>query len=62
MIKAFCVFIISHGRANNVVTFKTLQKSGFTGPLFIVIDNEDKQAHLYLEKFGRERVVVFDKI
>jgi hypothetical protein len=62
MSRSFCVFIISHGRANNVVTLKTLQKAGFTGPLFIVIDNEDKQADQYVHKFGRERVVVFDKI
>ena len=62
MSRSFCVFIISHGRANNVVTFKTLQKAGYTGPLFVVIDNEDKQADQYVSKFGSDRVVVFDKM
>jgi hypothetical protein len=62
MTKSFCVFIISHGRAGNVITKRTLAKCGYTGPVFIVIDNEDKQADEYRKNFGADTVVVFDKL
>jgi len=60
--ESFCVFIISHGRADNVITKRTLERSGYTGPLFIVIDNEDAQAEKYKANFGSENVVIFDKL
>ncbi|WP_294348455.1 hypothetical protein [Prosthecochloris sp.] len=56
----FAVFILTHGRPNNVITYKSLQKHGYTGKVFIVIDNEDKSADQYREIFG-DKVVVFDK-
>lgn len=57
----FAVFILTHGRAENVVTMKALQKGGYTGKVYCIIDNEDEQADLYREKFGTDRVVMFDK-
>ncbi len=57
----FCVFILTHGRPNKVVTFDTLRKNGYEGPIFIVIDNEDKTADQYKAKFGEANVIVFDK-
>lgn len=62
MNKSFCVFIISHGRADNVITKRTLTKCGYTGPLFIVVDNEDKQVDKYRQNFGPTNVIVFDKL
>jgi hypothetical protein len=62
MNKSFCVFIISHGRADNVITKRTLTKCGYTGPLFIVVDNEDKQVDKYWQNFGPSNVIVFDKL
>jgi len=62
MTESFCVFIISHGRAGNVITKRTLARCGYTGPVFIVIDNEDRQADEYLKNFGADAVVVFDKL
>lgn len=61
MNKSFCVFIITHGRPNNVITLKTLERSGYTGPVFIVCDNEDKTLGDYQTKY-RESLVVFDKL
>jgi len=61
MNKSFCVFIISHGRAGNVITKRTLNRAGYTGPVFIVIDNEDAQAEDYRNNFGKDKVIVFDK-
>lgn len=59
---SFCIFIISHGRPDKVVTLQTLKKCGYTGPLFIVCDNEDKTVDKYIENFGKDRIVIFDKI
>lgn len=58
----FCVFILSHGRANNVMTLKALQKAGYTGKWFIIIDNEDNQSDEYYKNYGDEHVVMFDKL
>lgn len=57
----FCVFILTHGRPDNVVTLKTLEKCGYTGRLYLVVDNEDKTVERYTKNFGTERVIVFDK-
>ena len=56
----FCIFIMSHGRAEKVITYKTLQKSGYTGKVYIVCDNEDEQLDAYKKKYG-DKVLVFDK-
>lgn len=56
----FCAFILTHGRPNNVVTFESLKKHGYTGKVYIVIDDEDKTADEYREKFG-DKVLMFSK-
>lgn len=48
----FCAFILTHGRPDRVITFETLRKAGYTGKVFIVIDDEDKASDQYREKFG----------
>jgi hypothetical protein len=40
----FAIFILTHGRPHDVVTFQTLRDCGYTGKIVIVIDNEDKTA------------------
>ena len=57
----FCVFILTHGRPDNVVTYRTLQKCGYTGRLYFVVDNEDKTVDRYRQNLGADRVIVFDK-
>lgn len=56
----FCIFIISHGRPNDIYTLKTLAKAGCNIPVYIVIDNHDKTADEYLKKY-RKQVFIFDK-
>jgi len=60
MLDDFAVFILTHGRADNVITYKTLQRAGYTGRVFIVIDNDDKQADKYYQNYG-DKVIMFDK-
>lgn len=55
----FVVFILSHGRAENIYTIPTLYKNGYTGKIIVVIDNEDKTAQDYLDKY--KNVEIFDK-
>lgn len=56
----FAVFILTHGRPDNVITVKSLEKAGYTGAIYFIVDNEDKRAGEYKERYG-DRVVVFDK-
>jgi hypothetical protein len=58
----FAAFILTHGRPHNVITLRTLRKSGYTGKVFIVIDNEDKHGDEYRKEFGKESVIEFDKL
>lgn len=57
----FCVFIISHGRPNNVVTVRTLKRQGYTLPFYIVIDNIDKSKNEYIKNFGTDLIKIFNK-
>jgi hypothetical protein len=50
----FCVFILTHGRPDCVHTYDSLMKAGYTGKVFIVIDDEDKTADEYHRKFGNK--------
>ena len=60
MHKDFAVFILSHGRPGNVVTYNSLKRCGYTGKIYIIIDNEDKSINEYKNIFGN-KVIVFDK-
>ena len=57
----FVAFILTHGRSSSVITDKKLRKCGYTGRIVYVIDNEDKTADKYYEKYGTDDVVMFDK-
>lgn len=58
--KDFAVFILTHGRPLKVHTYNSLLKHGYTGRIFIIIDNEDIQAEAYKQAYG-DKVIVFDK-
>lgn len=56
----FAVFILSHGRANNVKTIGLLKNINYTGKTYIIIDDEDKMADEYYKRYG-DMVIMFDK-
>ena len=56
----FAALILTHGRANNVKTVKSLQKAGYTGKYYIVIDDEDDQENEYRRIYG-DKVISFCK-
>jgi len=57
----FAIFILTHGRPDNVRTVASLRSHGYTGRIVLLIDNEDKTADQYHAKYGKD-VVVFDKL
>jgi hypothetical protein len=56
----FVVFIISHGRPDKVMTYDTIRKKGYKGPVYILVDDLDATRQQYIDKYG-DQVVVFDK-
>lgn len=50
----FCAFILTHGRPYKVHTYLTLRKAGYTGKIYIVIDDEDKTESDYRKRYGSE--------
>lgn len=57
----FAILILTHGRPHHVRTYDSLRRSGYTGPIFLVIDNEDATGQEYRDIFGLENVYEFDK-
>lgn len=56
--------ILTHGRAENVRTVKTLREGGYTGRILLVVDDLDPEQDLYETVWADEPgvdVVVFDK-
>jgi hypothetical protein len=58
--KDFAVFIMSHGSPEKNLTYDTLKKCGYTGKIYLVVDNTDKTVGVYKEIYGEE-LIVFDK-
>ena len=56
----FAVFILTHGRANNVITYATLKKQGYTGKIYLMVDDTDQQIEEYKKIYGKQ-VIVFNK-
>lgn len=56
----FAVFILTHGRPDNIITIETLKKAGYTGKIYLIIDDEDKKADKYFKKYG-DMVIQFNK-
>lgn len=56
----FCAFILTHGRPNAVDTYRTLRSHGYTGPIRLIVDDEDRCIDEYRAKYGDE-VIVFPK-
>lgn len=57
----FAIFILSHGRAETMTTFDFLRRKGYSGKLFIVVDDEDEQKNMYKQIYGEEVVKIFCK-
>lgn len=56
----FAVFILTYGRADNVVTVNSLRKMGYTGKIYFICSSDDKTLYRYVELYGDD-VIVFNK-
>ena len=60
MNKDFAAFILTHGRPEKVITYKNLKNSGYTGKIYLLVDDLDKTKDQYIQKY-KDEVIVFDK-
>ena len=58
--RRFCVFILSHGRPDNIHTLKALANSNYNGDYYIVVDDEDRTLSDYESLYG-DKVKIFNK-
>lgn len=58
--KNYAVFILTHGRPNRVITYNSLRKSGYSGKIYLIVDDEDKTIDEYRKKY-KDEVIVFSK-
>ena len=56
----FAVFILTNGRANNVITYKVLRKQGYTGKIYLMVDDEDSQIDDYKNLYDKQ-IIIFSK-
>lgn len=56
----FAVFILSHGRPDNVITYGRIKAQGYTGKIYIIVDDLDASLPKYKENYGDE-LIVFSK-
>lgn len=56
----FAIFILTHGRSDKVYTYTTLKNQGYTGKIYLLVDDEDKELSNYQKKY-KDQVIVFNK-
>jgi len=56
----FAVFILTHGRADNVRTYDQLRRQGYSGDIFLIVDDMDDTVDEYRKRYG-DQVFVFNK-
>ena len=61
MKRNFAVFILTHGRADKVITYHTLRRSGYSGKIYLILDDEDTQKDRYKEIYSENEIIVFSK-
>jgi hypothetical protein len=57
----FAVFICTHGRPNAQHTLNYLLSNGYTGKWYLVLDDQDDTINQYIDKFGPDNILIFDK-
>lgn len=61
MTKKFAVFILTHGRPNNQLTVKSLADVGYSGDLYLVVDDQDTTIDEYIDVWGADKIIIFNK-
>ena len=56
----YAVMICSHGRAETMTTYDLLRERGYTGKIYVIVDDLDTQIGEYFQRFGKQ-VIIFNK-
>lgn len=56
----FGILILSHKRPENP-TYKTLQKCGYMGKFYFILDDLDESIPQYEAKYGKDHLLIFNK-
>lgn len=56
----FAVFILTHARADRVLTYKTLLKNGYTGQIYLIVDDLDPELERYINLYPG-KLIIFNK-
>jgi hypothetical protein len=56
----FAAFILTHGRPDKVFTYKTLRNHGYTGKIYLIVDDLDESLPLYKKKY-KDDLIIFNK-
>jgi hypothetical protein len=59
--KNFAIFILTHGRAGRVFTYKALKKTNYQGKIYFILDDTDKEIEKHKKNFGAENIIIFNK-
>ena len=57
----FAIFICTHGRPDKQTTYDSLKKSGYTGKVYMVVDDTDSTIEQYVDNYGADMLIVFNK-
>lgn len=57
----FGVFILTNRRADRVKTYKVLKESGYSGKIFLILDDMDDTINDYKKIFPPDEIIVFNK-
>lgn len=57
----FAIFILAHGRPEYKKTWDCLHRSGYSGNIVLIVDNQDKTKEDYQKLYGEQNVHIFDK-
>lgn len=61
MMKDLVVFILTYRRPDRVITYNTLKRGGYKGDIYLVVGDDDDTIEEYQKRFGREKVLIFNK-
>lgn len=57
----FAIFICTHERPNKQLTLNTLRNCGYTGKIYLVLDDTDSSIQQYIDIYGASNVFIFNK-
>lgn len=61
MLDNFAIFIITHKRPSAQHTYNALMACNYTGKVYFVLDDTDPTIQEYIDKYGVDNILVFDK-